>query len=378
MLNTIIHIAEPDSFTLRWIDSHSKIFKKVILICFSEDKNRTNNAILSKRNVKVHFLKIKRPYGYILNWPSVQRLINHYNPDIIHTHYATGMGFLGAVVRSKSYKILSVLGSDVIIYPHKSFFHRHLLNYNIRRYNHIIYTSQFLKKHITRVTDIQESNLTHIPLGIPSNFKRKKQLDSGFTINIVKRVDFIYGIDVALKSFQLFINWYLENRNRPGFSKVPVLNIYGNGTAMEEFKEMSLNLGISNFVKFNGYVDNSEVPEILSKGTVSLNLSRSESFGVFILESQLCGSPVIATRIGGIPEVLENNTGGFLVANEDHHSVFTNLKKLYINQKLCNRLSDNGVKFVEKNFIWENSTIKPYLKLLNLIALKNENSIHNK
>ena len=75
-------------------------------------------------------------------------------------------------------------------------------------------------------------------------------------------------------------------------------------------------------------MDNSFVPDILSNSNLTLNLSRSESFGVFVLESQACGVPVIASNIGGLPETMLDNKTGYLVDPENLEQILEKIKNI--------------------------------------------------
>ena len=99
--------------------------------------------------------------------------------------------------------------------------------------------------------------------------------------------------------------------------KVPShLLLIGDGTEIESARHLVLELGISRHVTFLGPIP--QVAEILAQLDLFLLPSESESFGLAALEAMACGVPVVSTRTGGIPEVVEHNVTGILCEVGDY------------------------------------------------------------
>ena len=77
--------------------------------------------------------------------------------------------------------------------------------------------------------------------------------------------------------------------------------------------------------------------------------SRTESQGVAMCEAMACGLPIIATRVGGIPEFVSDGFNGLLVPPEDPLKLRKAVKLLILNDRLHTRLSDNARCFVEEH-----------------------------
>jgi len=86
----------------------------------------------------------------------------------------------------------------------------------------------------------------------------------------------------------------------------------GNGPERAEAEALAAGLGVADLVSFVGKQPQSQVREYLSVADLLLLPSQSESFGLTALEAMASEVPVIATRVGGIPEVVEDNGCGFL------------------------------------------------------------------
>ena len=94
--------------------------------------------------------------------------------------------------------------------------------------------------------------------------------------------------------------------------KIPaVLILAGDGPQRPEAEHEAEHLGVANDVRFLGKVD--AIAELLQAADLYLLPSRSESFGLSALEALACGVPVLASKVGGLPEVVEDGVSGALV-----------------------------------------------------------------
>ena len=94
--------------------------------------------------------------------------------------------------------------------------------------------------------------------------------------------------------------------------KIPaVLILAGDGPQRPEAEHEAEHLGVANDVRFLGKVD--AIAELLQAADLYLLPSRSESFGLSALEALACGVPVLASKVGGLPEVVEDGVSGVLV-----------------------------------------------------------------
>jgi phosphatidylinositol alpha-1,6-mannosyltransferase len=91
------------------------------------------------------------------------------------------------------------------------------------------------------------------------------------------------------------------------------LLIAGTGRLEEALKRLAEQLGVSDRVRFLGYVPDDELPLLYASADVTLFTSNYEGFGLVFLESLASGTPVIGTRVGGIPDLVENGVTGFVV-----------------------------------------------------------------
>ncbi len=99
-----------------------------------------------------------------------------------------------------------------------------------------------------------------------------------------------------------------------------------------------------------------KVREYLSAIDVYALVSGIDMAPLTLQEAQLMEKPVVATNVGGIPELMKNNDTGFLVERGDHAGWVDKLSILINDDKKSRRMGEAGRKFVTENFSWEKIT----------------------
>ena len=89
--------------------------------------------------------------------------------------------------------------------------------------------------------------------------------------------------------------------------------LVGDGPLRAQLEELVRSLGIEERIKFLGWQERPEIVKLLHGSEAIVLPSRSEPFGIAIIEGLACKKPVVATTVGGIPEIIENGENGILV-----------------------------------------------------------------
>ncbi|QPJ63596.1 MAG: glycosyltransferase family 4 protein [Candidatus Nitronauta litoralis] len=161
------------------------------------------------------------------------------------------------------------------------------------------------------------------------------------------------GIPELLQAFKIV---------REYFSDIKLL-LVGEGALREEYMSKALRLGISEAVSFEGWKDEATIRKMASESLAGVFPSRIESFGLAIAEAMATGLPVIATRVGALPEFIINGKTGNLVApgnieelaakliecisDPDRMEMFGAAAKIDIRKKFC---WDNTAEIIENEY----------------------------
>jgi glycosyltransferase involved in cell wall biosynthesis len=163
------------------------------------------------------------------------------------------------------------------------------------------------------------------------------------------------GLDILLKALAKVIN-VIKN--------VKII-IVGKGPLEGMCKQLVQDLGIRDHVIFTGFLE--EFPyHILSGSDVYVSASNSESFGIVYAEAMALGVPVVATNVGGIPEVVSNGITGLLVAPRDENALSEAIINLIENKERRQEMGLKGRMRVEAMFNLENRVRDLVVKGYNL------------
>jgi glycosyltransferase involved in cell wall biosynthesis len=135
------------------------------------------------------------------------------------------------------------------------------------------------------------------------------------------------------------------------------LILIGEGNEKENLVTLSMQMGIQKNVQFIGEVPHDEVFNYMQQSDLFVLPSLSEGFPGVFLEAMACGLPIIATRVGGIPEILTDNINGYLVEAEDPENLANKIILLLKDDRLRKKMSDNNRNEVKK-YSWDNICIK--------------------
>ena len=175
-------------------------------------------------------------------------------------------------------------------------------------------------------------------LGIPEN---------EFVVGATSELHKVKGLDVLFKSWKEFRNKYSG-----------LLFLAGTGDELENLKNMAQNMDISDSVIFKGFVK--DVRFFLSAFDIFAFPSRSEALPYAPLEAGVAGLPVVATAVGGVPEIIVSGINGILVPSEDWKAIFSSLILLRENPELRTRLGEELKKTVQEKFSKEKMIEKTF------------------
>jgi len=272
---------------------------------------------------------LQRTTNLIANWRAYRelaQLIKDYQPDIVHTHTTTA-GFLGRIAARQAG--VPVIVHTLHAHPFRGYYTRWqsflfvlLERIAARVSDSIITLSEGLRReladryHITR-----KSRITVLPLGFDLDKFAKTKRKQGeflekFNIPADAPLVGIVGRLVPVKNHRLFLRAAVLIREQmPDVRFV----IVGDGSLQTKLIQQAEDAGISDAVIFAGWQQ--DMPPIYSDLDVLVLSSWNEGTPVPIIEAIAAGCPVVATRVGGVPDLLDGGKLGTLVASDDSKSL---------------------------------------------------------
>jgi glycosyltransferase involved in cell wall biosynthesis len=136
--------------------------------------------------------------------------------------------------------------------------------------------------------------------------------------------------------------------------------IAGEGDMRPQLEQMVRDLDLNSRVTLTGFVR--EIPELLSAFDVLLLPSRNEGLGTLVQEAMLAGTPVIASAVGGIPEMVHPGETGLLVPPEDPEALGQAIQDIVTNEKLRGQLVTAARQLIDAEFSL-NSMVEGNLKV---------------
>jgi glycosyltransferase involved in cell wall biosynthesis len=133
--------------------------------------------------------------------------------------------------------------------------------------------------------------------------------------------------------------------------------IGGNGELRDEI-EASIHKGcFSTRVDFPGWISHEDLPKYLNKLRLLVLPSYTEGLPNIMLEAMACGTPVLATPVGAIPDVIVDGKTGFIMDNNSPECIKKNIVRALDSPEL-EQIGENGRKFAEENFTFERVVAK--------------------
>jgi glycosyltransferase involved in cell wall biosynthesis len=258
--------------------------------------------------------------------------------DVIHAHYAVPQGFLGLILKALKRRplVVTLHGSDVTVLGRNPLT-RPLVGLVLRGADRVIAVSEFLRREAHALgADPGKTRVIYGGGPGPTRPTPRKGRGRRRRVLYVGALVRQKGVDVLVKAFSLLREQDAE------------LVIVGDGVERGRLERMCRELGVK--ADFRGYLV--DIGAALRDSDVLVLPSREEGLGLVLLEAMARGVPVVATRAGGIPELVVDGENGLLVEREDPEGLAEALERLLRDQALARRLVEGGLE-TAGSFTWE-------------------------
>lgn len=315
-------------------------------VCYS------GGALANLRKDPMNYLKL--PFLVFAELLVLLRRVIAGRYDVVHTHWILPQGFCGAVVRSVTNvpHVLSVHGSDVFALGGRivSMFKA----YSLRRCDAITVNSSATEEEVRRCVDSRA--LVRIPMGVDipdmeaytsraNEIRKTYRGDSDIVMLFVGRLVHEKGID----DFMSAIKGILAT----GVGVTAL--VIGDGPERSALEAQAKESGISNNVHFLGWIEHEKLPAYLAAADVFVGPSRIEGQGLVFAEALMAGLPVVATNVGGIPDIIIDGVTGLLVEPENPGEIERAVLRLHGDPGLRETLVAAGRLHAERYFTRESS-----------------------
>jgi glycosyltransferase involved in cell wall biosynthesis len=144
--------------------------------------------------------------------------------------------------------------------------------------------------------------------------------------------------------------------------------LIGSGMFDKEVDTLLEELGITSRINNFRWVNNQELPKYYNQMKLVVIPSKCEGLPNVLLEAISCGVPVLATPVGGIPDVIRDGETGFIMDNINPQEIAKNVIRILTNEEVLELVSTNAKQLLEKEYSFE-ASIKRYYNILNELCL---------
>jgi glycosyltransferase involved in cell wall biosynthesis len=246
---------------------------------------------------------------------------------VINTHLAAMSVFFGLFNFFFSRRIISTLHNQIVhekLTRLQIFFYPKVYYLLSKLVDRIIVNSSFMKEHLINLAKVERNAIEVIPNGISAdqflNYTGGVISNDGkFIVTFIGRLSKEKGVDIFIRSLV-----YL-NRSLP-----IEFWIIGDGPMEQYLKEIIREIEIDESrVKFKGFV--ADIRSYIKSSDIVVLPSRNEAFGVVILEAFAFRKTVIASDVGGIPEIIDDGMTGLLFRDGNSEHLALLIESMYQN-----------------------------------------------
>jgi len=144
--------------------------------------------------------------------------------------------------------------------------------------------------------------------------------------------------------------------------------IVGDGQLRDEAEQYTRSQNLSNKVEFSGWIANDDIPNYLNKLKLLILPSHTEGLPNTVLEAMACGTPVLATPVGAIPNIITDGETGFIMEDNSPECIARNIIRALTHPKL-EEIARNARALVEKEFTYQ-AAVERYRDILASLNLK--------
>lgn len=269
----------------------------------------------------------------------MSEVAEHYDLDLLHVHYAlpfAASAYLAReLVKPRRLPVITTLhGTDITVVGVQPAFYR-LTKFSIESSDRVTAVSEFLRQRTHESLHI-ERDIRVIPNFVDTNRFSPRERRTGVLapadVPVLMHASNFRPVKNLETLVRVFARVHAERPCR--------LVMVGDGPEKPRIEQLCRDLGVHRQTLFLGNQDVME--ELLPLADVFFLPSESESFGLVALEAMSVGVPVVASAVGGLPEVVPHGVAGFLHASRDVDGMSASILKLFADARLREEMGRAG------------------------------------
>jgi glycosyltransferase involved in cell wall biosynthesis len=314
---------------------------------------------LHRRAVRSPLVALQLPFFLRRFGRAVRQAVRDLAPDVIHAHWWIPGGWLAS--RATKPYLVTCHGSDVRLlerWPPLRTLGRGVLS----RAAGITTVSEFLAAEVRDYAGERGAPVTVAPMPVDLDlFARGRSTAKASPPRILYAGNLVpsKGVDLLVRAIAR-----LRARGVPAR-----LRILGEGPAEADVRALARRQGVDDLVEWSRFVAQDVMPAEYGAATVTVltTRGRAEGLGLALVEALLAGSAVVGSRVGGIPEVVQDGETGLLFDDGDIDGLAAALERLMKDAALRERLSAEGYRRVRARYA-PDSAARRFLDLYHDIA----------
>jgi len=270
--------------------------------------------------------------------------------DIIHAQWILS-GLAGIIIKTFYKKPVFLTIRRVV---HGSTLMKRINKYIIEHVDYVFFNSSYTERKVLEFAKPRNHAILHPTINV-DKFRPglKTGLKKELGIKSSNGIIFSLGLLVEKKGFKYLIKaMSILDKKLRGQT---ILIIGGQGSEETKLKRLVNDLGLQHNVKFAGEISSKKTPyyyniaDLFVLPSIIDSAGETETFGVVLLEALACGCPVIASNVGGIPDIVEPQVG-FLVEQKNERQIANKMEILLRDSKLRKKMSLSARKRILKYF----------------------------
>lgn len=293
----------------------------------------------------------------------VRRLHRIKRFDIIHSHTLISGSVYAAFIK----KVLGIPvictghGGDVYLAPFQSRVRKWQARFALRHIDELVATSGFVADKMRlcsgEIRDIKVVfNGADPDIFYPVD---KMVIRSQLSLPAKKKIISFVGNLVPIKGLVCLMQAFADLNKK--LSDL-LLILVGDGSERQNIEELASQLGISDMVILTGQKSKESVHKYIAASDIFVLPSLAEGSPTVLSEAMLTKVPIVASEVGGIPEILGYGTRGSLVPPGDSVTLAKTISHVMKNEATSNNLSDRGYEFALQNLTWK-ANVEQYINI---------------